>query len=154
VALDSYAGITVYLGTKNRTQVHSEVLQADCEYASSDEYSSVKYGCLTLSGSVQPGLLSYGVNKPYRGEIETGMWKLHGYFDYNLHEPGPGHLEVGTRVFCLLIVVNHQNLPGFLVMRCIDEASQKYERIRYAEDSAAAGAQGLWTKVVSIINII
>lgn len=115
---------------------HIEFLDFDIEPAGPDEFGMLKSAKARVCGSFFAGTLKY-MHDATTGdtycEVETEDAKEHFNPDYAFFEPGPGHIENGTRVYCLRIGMQEVDCDHYvvkdIVLHCASEEDGLYERI-------------------------
>lgn len=84
----------------------------------------VSHAKLTIRGHILKVLLK-------DGKIDVSGMQQKCSFDYNICLPGPGFVAEGSALFCLTISVAGARTFSALILRCIDEKAQVYERIGF-----------------------
>jgi hypothetical protein len=123
-----------------------KILRAECTLVGPDTTGEISSGYIIISGHVIPMQLQYGSNVPpgetprfeiYAPEASEGFW----FFpDYPLHNGGDGFVKPGETVYCLKLATSNYGGVHALILRCLDTASQTYERIGFIPPQQAQGA--------------
>jgi hypothetical protein len=145
------------------------IIEASCEHSGLDPNGELKSARLCLVGRLTPATIEYdtftyenGLNvlNFYTLYIlgSEGTTSLNGFeIDYNVSQPGRWYVESGAQLYLLKMAsTSHSTSSGsilYLVLRCINEEGQVYERIGFYEDAKELSQDGKYEKFAKEMTI-